>query len=527
MASLKQWAIALGLWTTGVLTTRAQEVPLPTVYRLEIESVDVAPRFYTDSAALATDRLSFESELDRQGHWLRRAERSDRPDTVVYRIVPGPRLDRSLRDSTGVPVTDWERTWEQWDARGYPFAQFEPQHIAFQGTQIDIAGRWNPGPAITLDSLVQKGTYRIPKGWLKHYFGLRLGQPLPYSALKTLEIDALKSGLCTFQQPPAILYGEQKTTLYVYPSKLPSNRLDALLGLSTQADGSTILTGRFDLKWVDLFRSGEQIRLFWEALPEQSQQLDLRLSLPYLWATPFRLNASFQFLRQDSSFATFKTDAGVDYLLDRSAWLGVVLSLERSRVPRETSDFSDYAKELFGIEVGIDQRDARFGVHPESWFRLSALAGSRKRSGLVEAQYRLGLELESQRVTGTRNGWFAGLKAGSMPGAVPSPNERFRLGGPGSLRGIPPLSVFAAHYALGTLEYRRWLDSQTVLAVLTDGMASDERSGVLSVRGGLGLGLGLALGKAELGLEVWVPGTDVQGFDVRSTALHIRFETVF
>ncbi|MBI1315924.1 hypothetical protein GC167_03580 [bacterium] len=527
MDAVGRWAIALGWWLATVLSVSAQGRPAPRVYRIASLVPGASPQFLTDSLGWETEREALEAALDQQGYWLRRTERSLRSDTVTYRIAPGPLMRRSVRDSTGASVVDWAQTWTEWDARGFPFAQFEPQSIGFQGEAVEISGRWDPGPAVALDSLVQKGTYRIPRGWLKHYFDLRLGQPLPYDRIKTLEQDALKSGLCAFTQPPAVLYGEQKTTLYLYPSKLPSNRLDALLGLSTQADGRTVVTGRFDLKWVDLFRSGEQIRIFWEALPEQSQQLDLRLSLPYVWATPVRLNASFQFLRQDSSFATFKTDAGIDYLLNRSAWLGAVLLLERSRVPLETSDFSDYSKELLGIEVGIDERDARFGLYPEAYFRLKALAGSRRRTGTVESQYRLELELEKQRVFRKRNAGFAALKAGSMPGAVPAPNERFRLGGPGSLRGIPPLSVFAAHFALGTLEYRRQLDRQTLFAILADGMVSDERPGALSIRGGLGLGLSLALGKAELAVEAWVPGTDTQGFDVRLTALHIRFETLF
>ena len=496
-------------------------------FQLELDSLGFVAEGYTDSLEFEKRKLEIEHALDDLGYWLRSDTAFWVSDTLVWQIRRGLRLKQEYSFDGLEPIGDPRKALGELEKSGFPFARFQPDSVWVEQGRVRVNGNSIPGPQISLDSIVQKGSYSIPKGWLVHYFGLKTGRSLPYAAIGELEIKALRSAYIGFERPAAVLYGQEKTSLYLYPRKMASNRLDALLGLSTRSDGAAVLSGQVDLKWVDLFHNGEEIRLFWEALPDQVQRLELKFSLPYLASTPLKLASELQFLRQDSSFANIRLKMALDYLLDDGSYLGLAYTVESSRVPRLESSITAYSKQLFGLRVGKERLDRRFGVASRGLFALEALAGSRQSSAGLEDQYRLQITLENQHRFKAVNALYTRLELASMPGAEPLPNEQFRIGGFGSLRGVPPLSVFASHFALGTLEFKRLLDRSTLVYALADGLISDEAKDRLSLRGAFGLGLSLRLESSELKIEAVVPALQAEGADLRATALNIRFETVF
>ncbi len=498
-----------------------------TYFRIEQDSLGFVPEVYSDSLVFSARLADLEQMLDSRGYWLRTQRIARRSDTLVWQILRGTRLEGVYTSAEGDLGADLGARLRELEQKGYPFARFEPDSIRVEEGRVRVYGTSIQGPGITLDSIVQKGSYAIPRSWLKHYFGLKTGLAFPYAAVGELELRALKSGLFAFERPAAILYGQEKTSLYLYPRKVASNRLDALVGFNTRSDGATVLNGLIDLKWNDLFHSGEEIRLFWEALPDQVQRLELKFGFPYVFGSPLKLNSDVDFIRQDSSFANVKLRLGLDYLFRDGSWFGLAYTVESSRVPNQESALTAYSKQLFGLRVGKERIDRRFGIPRRGRFSLETLAGSRRTESGAQDQYRLMLHLEHQQPFRLKNAIFSRIEVASMPGAEPLPNEQFRIGGFESLRAVPPLSIFASHYALGTLEYKRLLDRSTVVYALADGLISNETSESVALRAALGLGLSLRLDSSELKLEAVVPVRAGDGADFRATALNIRFQTVF
>ena len=105
--------------------------------------------------------------------------------------------------------------------------------------------------------------------------------------------------------------------LYLKPKK--SSQINALVGFLPSSDptlGNKILvTGEATIDLKNALGNGESIGLNWQQLQAGSPRLDLLFNQPYLFHSPFGLNATFDLYKQDSSYINVNLMVGAQYTL--------------------------------------------------------------------------------------------------------------------------------------------------------------------------------------------------------------------
>src|SRR6202012_4847831 len=105
--------------------------------------------------------------------------------------------------------------------------------------------------------------------------------------------------------------------LYLRPKK--SSEINALIGFLPSSDptlGNKILvTGEATVNLKNALGGGESIGLNWQQLQAGSPRLNLQFTQPYLFQSPFGLNASFDLYKQDSSYINVNMVLGAQYPL--------------------------------------------------------------------------------------------------------------------------------------------------------------------------------------------------------------------
>src|SRR5699024_7924161 len=120
----------------------------------------------------------------------------------------------------------------------------------------------------------------------------------------------------TLIRPAEVLFTDQKTTLYLYLKKQPSNHFEGFLGFSTNETTHELeLNGDLSLRLTNNLNYGETFALHYKNNGTDRQHFNVQLELPYLFATPIGLNLELDLLRQDSTYTTNSQIAKLSYQL--------------------------------------------------------------------------------------------------------------------------------------------------------------------------------------------------------------------
>ncbi len=407
--------------------------------------------------------------------------------------------------------------------KGYPFSRIEVNQISFDGGDIQIQSRLENGPFLLIDTLIQKGEISLSRGYLKHHFKLRPGDIYSDQKLKDLPRKMAGLNFVEFSRSSAVLFTPDGAAIYLYPKKKKANKLDLLLGLNT-VDGQLLLSGKADIQLVNTFKKGEKIGLKLEAPPDGAQQLQLELKLPYLWGSKFWFENKFELYRRDSSFLNTSWISKLKYAKDARSFAGVVYRNEASRTGFASNEqFSNYSKQLWGIELSTDFTDALFSPSTGGNYSIEATAGKRIDPISTEDQYRFELKATHFLRLYPRHILRLQAEAASFLGERFSLNELFRVGGIDQLRGFAEQSIFTQQYATASVEYRFRLESTSYFKLFFDSGFVQNQTNGMDLFSGLGTGISLLLENAYVNLDIAVPKNGSQPFDFRSTIIHVGY----
>jgi outer membrane protein assembly factor BamA len=407
---------------------------------------------------------------------------------------------------------------------GYPFAQIVPDSIVTRSNEVEVFDRLEAGPFVLIDSLPILSKLEIPRGFLRYHFGLEVGQAFRQSRIDDLEIRARQLEFLQFQRPPALLFTKEGAWVYLYPEKQKANRFDLIVGFNNSPNEATRFSGQADIRLVNSLKKGEWIGVKWQAPPDGAQQLKLELGLPYLAGSRFWFEGELDFYRRDSSFINIDLSGKLRYAHKANAGVALVYRAQRSRlgVSGANEGLTALEKDLWGLELKVDQRNDVFSPNAGGLYRIEGSTGQRRSEGFRETQYRLDAEVDYFWGFAKRHIARGRVQAATLIGAELSTNELFRIGGRNSLRGFAEQSLFSSRYGIGTLEYRYQLESTTYFQVFGDGAVRQSIEGQTNEFYSLGAGLSLLLSSAYIQIDIGVPNSG-DGFDFRGAVLHLGY----
>ncbi len=453
---------------------------------------------------------------------------------------------------------------------GYPFAKVGLDSIVIDDKgKVSANLKIDKGFLYKIDSIRIYGTARISNDFLRRYLNLPNGTIYRKDRLEAISKKIRELPYVEEQEPwkLTMLAGGSVVNLYLKPKK--SSQINALIGFLPSSDpllGNKILvTGEATIDLKNALGNGETIALNWQQLQPQSPRLNILFQQPYIFKSPFGLNASFDLYKQDSSYINLNLTVGAQYDLSatqsgsvflRSMITNVLnldtLSIIASHALPTEADISSVS---LGMSYDFNNTNYRFNPRKGNELDFIGSAGTKTIHRNAQIQkladpsdpafdfnslydtvklnsYEFQLKLSGAHyfpLTRTST-----LKLGFNGGVFSSPstyrNELFLIGGYKLLRGFDEASILAAQYAVGTLEYRYLIGLNSFLFGFLDaGWAANNVPGYNLNNVYLGTGIGLAFEtKAGIfNISYAVGKRDDTNLNLRDAKIHLGYVSFF
>lgn len=386
---------------------------------------------------------------------------------------------------------------------GYPFATAFLEARLEDDSTVHLSTNAEPGPYIEFDSLVIRSEKPFSRAALGQYYQIRKGRPYNESIVTAISRKTEDLNYARMPQPPQVIFRDGRADVYVWLEDVKASRFDGIIGFQPDANtGRSVLTGDLSLYLENALRRSEQIDFQWRRLQEQTQNLRLTGSLPYLLQTRLGVWAGVELYRRDTTFSTSELDFALGYLLGADRYVRTFIERWNSNALRDgLIGIDNVAIRRYGIAVRMFQLDAADNPMKGGLISGELGAGVKDLTSASDAD-------ESTRVSqysGTLNaGWWLPIaqrwsavfrmNGGFKADSTLRLNEHFRIGGLNTLRGFDEESIFARSYAIGTVELKYRLDRRSaVMAFLDQGwydrIADGNRSDLP-----FGFGLGALIG---------------------------------
>jgi translocation and assembly module TamA len=375
--------------------------------------------------------------------------------------------------------------------QGYPFASIYLDSVQIVNHTIAASLHYQTGPYIRFDTVIIEGTARFKQKYLAAF--LRIGQGQPFSQQKLERAGQLlrQTPYLTINKPASVIFKNDRAYPVFFADERRASEIDGIVGFmpNEQRQSKLLITGELNLQLRNLFRTGKAVGVKWQQIRQASPRLHMAYEHPALFNTPFILGASFDLLKEDSTFLSINRYLSLAFHTGKAGKVQLYSGLKTSRLgnnaqykPAESlPEFSDFNLLYYGIGYHWHNLDNYF--YPARGVELSvdAWAGNKKilKNPFLEQTLYEKVSLSSVQfsVKGHINKYFrlsprSVLLARAEGGKVINPylfrNDLFRIGGLTSLRGFNENFFFASGYGIVTTEYRFFMEPTSYLFVFYD-----------------------------------------------------------
>ncbi len=517
-----------------------------------------------DSAQTDSVRGSVHLFLGLQYKWAKINTRPE--DQEILSAVRWPKSSFQNAGMDWTSATNWqEQILSYLENNGYPFAKIAFDSINIHNNQVDALLKIDKGYLFKLDSIRLWGNAKISRDFLQRYLDLPNGsifnkQKILEAGKKIRQITYVEE-----EQPASISFQATGSALNLYLKAKKNSQVNLLVGFlpnTNVAQGKKFLiTGEANILLRNSLGAGETIGLNWQQLQVQSPRLNLLYDHPFLFKSPLGLNFTMDMFRKDSTFLNINMQLGANYIVSgkQSAMVfiqrrqSILNGVDTNRIKqlKKLPTEADVSSTNLGVTYNYNSTDYRFNPRKGNDLLITVAAGRKKIKKnnqvleLKQASFdyerlydTVKLNTYQFRFTGSAAHYFplsrqTALKTGISAGFLQSGNyflnELFQIGGYKMLRGFTEESEYVAQYAIGTIEYRYLVGTNSNFFVFADGGWA--RNPLQSVRNHnyIGTGLGMSFEtKAGIFNLAWAIGKrDDSELNLRQSKVHFGFVNYF
>ena len=455
---------------------------------------------------------------------------------------------------------------------GYPFAAVWLDSIVVnEEGKVSAQMKMKKGDMFRIKQIQNKGTAKLPKRYIHRLIGISPNALYSFDQISRINQKIANVPFLQMTASPELTFYQNAANIYLNINHKKANRFDFIIGLLPQsaANGVTsklLLTGTLNAAFYNVLNQGEHLLIDIQRLRPETQRLDIKAHLPFLFSLPIGLDAGLNIYKRDSTFLETSMELGVRYNLNRNIYTKLVwrnkssslLQVDTAQIKafKRLPTNADFAQNYYGVETVYEKLD--FPLNPtKGWYMSGKVAAGTSRifrnnqienisddvnpyfkyatlyDTLGSQANRINLECNVVRYQSISR--LSTLKLAFRAGALVSNerifnNEFFRLGGFRTIRGFDEEVFFARKYALATMEYRLLLGRISYLSVfgdyaVLDAFASESFSTLYPL--GLGAGLNLETTAGVFGISVAIGKTNIQPFDGRALKFHLGYVSVF
>ncbi len=357
-----------------------------------------------------------------------------------------------------------------YENNGFPFVSSQIIDLPNPTNQHTASIQIDKGNFVILDSIITNGSMKVKPSFLYGYLGLKRKHAYNESALKNVNKRLSELSFLSQTQEAALTFAPNKAALYIFADKVKINQFDGYLGIvpNNETTGKVLITGQLNLNLTNVFTLGENIKLSWNRPQTQSQTLNINMDFPFLFYSPFGIDADFGLEKKDTSFINLSLTAGLRYYIKQSNYLKLYYTYKNSRLIANESlslltqlpENIDHNIHLYGLAFVWQNLDYVFNPHKGFYIMADMAVGKKK----IIKNSKIPAELYDINMTTTninlqlmadfyiplhkRFTWVVSLQSGHMQANSLYYNELYRLGGLKTIRGFDQQSIFASTYII-------------------------------------------------------------------------------
>lgn len=569
-------------------------------YTMQVSAVDKPAEFFhkkfsypahpKDSAQANAEAIELLDKLRSAGYMASSVDSAvyDSLHTYIYMYVGEPfervvirngNIDESFLASAGVKNAVLsgkqvnirlvqmvkEKILSQCENTGYPFASVKLDSINYINGVFTAGLYLNKHDLIVIDTVRILGKTKVKRVFLRNYLGLKTGKP--YNEINVQRISQRLKELQFAEplQPHTVEFANGKAAINLYLKDKRASQFNFLLGFLPGSSGKKLLiTGEAKIHLFSPFGLGEELYLEWQKLQPKTQQLDVRVSYPYLVGLPLGVSVRFQLYKRDTTYLDLDGDYGIQYQIIGSNYLKaslrqkttIILNTDTAYIKstRRLPPNLDISTNEFALEYFIQQLDYRFNPTSGYVLTVSGSAGVKKIKksnavlGLIDEvtgenfsflydttrlksfQFRVGLAIDKYWRLAARHTIKTSFNGAYFYSRSIFENEKYKLGGVNSLRGFDDQSIFTPYYAMANLEYRFLLSKNSYFsAFFNSALVQDARPGKGPFDFPFGFGVGAAVEtKAGIFGITYAMGRQLDNkIDFKSAKIHFGYVNYF
>ncbi len=387
---------------------------------------------------------------------------------------------------------------------GYPFVTIQFINIQLDAEKSTATLKVNKGPYMHFSKIHILGDSSISKSFISGLIQIKEGDVYHEDHLIKISNKIKQVAYLNEIKPHEVVFTPDGVELFLYLKGSPSSSANGILGLQPNPITEKInLTGELTLRLQNVLKKGEFLSIDWKSIQAQTQSLNTHLIYPYLFKSPFGIDARFALFKRDTTFLELKSSIGVNYYLSTSNYLKVFFQYYSSNTlggAKNNTSFSNLANlNATNYGIGYVYQTLDYLPNPSNGFQLETdlsfgLRNSKINDTLPKVKsttYKININLQKFLPITRRHVIRLALDFESYYAPTIYENESYRFGGLNSLRGFNEQELMATTKMISTIEYRFLLDQNShVFAFYNLGMyENNAKKYVKDTPYGFGLGV--------------------------------------
>lgn len=452
---------------------------------------------------------------------------------------------------------------------GYPFARISLDSVMLDHGKVSGLLKIDKGPLYKIDSIRIHGNAKISSAFMERYLGIPEGGIYRKDRLEAISKRIRELPFLQEEHPWNVNMLGTGSMLDLYLKPKRASQIDVLVGFLPNSDQLTsskvLVTGEATVNLKNPFGNGESLGLSWQQLQAKSPRLNIYFQEPYIFHSPYGINADFSLYKKDSSYVTTQGTLGIQVSSSPNRIGTVFIQFSGSNLlnpdtlqiiaTRQLPAIADVSSTSLGLSYELNNTNYRFNPVRGNELLITGLAGTKKIkknaqiSKLVDPDdpdfsyaslydtlklnsYQLKLNIAGAHYFGLSHA--STIRLGVNGGWYQSPNifrnELFQIGGYKLLRGFDEESILASEYVVASAEYRYLIGMNSYLFGFCDGgWARNDVPGyqVNSVYLGVGLGLAFETKAGIFNISYAVGKQDDNPFALRQAKIHLGYVNFF
>jgi outer membrane protein assembly factor BamA len=423
---------------------------------------------------------------------------------------------------------------------GYPFIAISFENLEIVEDEISLQLKFDRGMIFRWTEIHIKGDSSISVNAIENSIGIRKGDFFNESLLAQVDKRIEQLSFITKIKASELLFTEKGVELFLYLKSQKISSVQGAIGLQPNPITQTmVLTGDLQMKLANVFKKAESVDLSWRSIQPQTQSLNFKLVYPYLFKSPFGIDARFNLYKRDSTFLDLKSALGVVYTLKNGSQLKASYQLLASNLlfaSASSSEFSNLAKvrtNSYGISYTHRKLDYIPNPSKGRFLNVEAFIGSRTatKDSVSEKKNVARASIQFDNYFSLAKRHVLKLSAGFETYYAPQvfQNELYRFGGLNSLRGFNEDELFASTKLSYTLEYRFLVDRNSNAFLFFEQAFYENNSSNYLKDNPFGVGTGFSFG-TKLGIFTisYAVGKQLTNpFDFRLSKIHFGYTAYF